>query len=149
MIDKLKSSDFGAGLLFAAIGGLGLILSVKLTVGTASRMGPGYMPRIFAGIVAGLGLILIVRALHSGTPDLDQPKLRPFVAILASIAVFGLAIERLGLVVAVVALVLVASLGSADLTKRGAFTAAIALALTAYLLFVRLLDLPIPVWPKF
>lgn len=149
MIDKLKSSDFGAGVLFTAIGLFGLILSAKLTVGTASRMGPGYLPRAFAVMVAALGLVLIIRAMRKGTAELTAPKLRPFVAILGAIAAFGLSIERLGLVIAVLALVLVASLGSPDLTKRGAFSAAITLALTSYLLFVRLLDLTIPVWPKF
>jgi len=148
MIRKLKQSDFGAGLIFAGTGVLGLVLSAKLAVGNASRMGPGYMPRIFAAMMLVFGLILIVRSLFNERDQTASFTVRPLLAILGAIAVFGLGIERLGLVVSVFTMVVVASLGSPEIGRRNALLTALVLSLTAYLLFVRLLDLTIPVWPK-
>jgi len=149
MIRKLKHSDFGAGVLFVGTGVFGLVLSAKLAVGSASRMGPGYMPRIFAGMVLAFGLILVVRSLFGEADELPRFKARPLLAILGAIGVFGVSIERLGLVVAVFLMVLVASLGSPEMTRRNLWIAALLLTAMTYLVFVRLLDLTIPIWPKF
>jgi hypothetical protein len=148
MIDRLKNPDFAAGILFLAIGAMGLVLSWSLAVGNASRMGPGYMPRVFSASVAVFGIILIVRATRATGEEVGTFALRPFLAVLFAIAAFGFSIEILGLVISVLVLVLIAGMGSPDLSRRASFATAIALALATYLIFVRLLDLTIPVWPE-
>jgi len=52
--------DFNAGLMFLAIGlGFGMY-SLEYSLGTATRMGPGYFPLMLSIIVGVLGLIVLV-----------------------------------------------------------------------------------------
>ncbi len=63
--------DFWSGLLF---GGLGLFAAVYAAthyqLGTAVRMGPGYFPLWVGGLVALLGLVLVVGSLRIEGPPL-------------------------------------------------------------------------------
>jgi Tripartite tricarboxylate transporter TctB family len=67
---------------------------------------------------------------------------RPLLAIGASVVSFALLIERAGFVPAVVATVLVASVGAGTLSTRQALVLAIVVAGVMALLFVGLLDQP-------
>jgi len=68
--------------------------------------------------------------------------LRPCLAISGSVLAFALLIERTGFLTAVVATVLVASLGAGTLTVRQALLLAITVAVVMAILFVGLLDQP-------
>ena len=68
--------------------------------------------------------------------------LRPCLAIPGSVLAFALLIERTGFLPAVVATVLVASLGAGTLTVRQALLLAITVAVVMAILFVGLLDQP-------
>jgi putative tricarboxylic transport membrane protein len=68
--------------------------------------------------------------------------LRPCLAISGSVLAFALLIERTGFLPAVVATVLVASLGAGTLTVRHALLLAITVAVVMAVLFVGLLDQP-------
>src|SRR6478752_10449860 len=50
-----------AGLMFIAIGGLALYLGHDYKMGTALDMGPGYIPRLVAFGLIGMGAIGVVR----------------------------------------------------------------------------------------
>ena len=51
----LPRPDVLAGLMFIAIAALGLWVSRDYPVGTALRMGTGYVPRLLCWILLGLG----------------------------------------------------------------------------------------------
>jgi hypothetical protein len=68
--------------------------------------------------------------------------LRPCLAISGSVLAFALLIERPGFLTAVVATVVVASLGAGTLTVRQALLLAITVAVVMAILFVGLLDQP-------
>ena len=108
---KIKSArDLGAGLLFLAIGAGGFWFGRKLNLGTAARMGPGYFPMMLSGLICFIGLIVAGRSfVLSGLP-IERPQWRPLTLVIASMIAFGLLIERAGLVIAVVALILMAAL---------------------------------------
>ena len=53
-----------AGLLFIAVGALGLWLSRDYPIGTALRMGTGYVPRLLCWLLLGLGVIILVQGLR-------------------------------------------------------------------------------------
>lgn len=89
---------FGAALLLLA-GVLYWQIS-SLRVGTILRMGPGYMPTILCGLVALAAVGIIVRALIVDGEKLHSWPLRPLVFMFASLLVFGLLVERAGLLVA-------------------------------------------------
>ena len=145
---RLRSAnDVFAGAFLIVVALAGEWLASDLRVGTAVRMGPGYFPQLVGWVVLGLGLLLALRGLIVEGPPAERWAPRPLLLIPASIAVFGYALERFGLVAAVLALVVVARVGGRDI--RPVETALLGACLAAFcvLLFVRLLGMTPPVWP--
>ena len=60
----LLRKDVLSGLLFAVIALLGLWLSRDYPIGTALRMGTGYVPRLLCWILLGLGVVILVQGLR-------------------------------------------------------------------------------------
>jgi hypothetical protein len=108
------STDLLAGLLFIALGAFAIVYGLQYPFGTSSRMGPGYYPRVISIGLIVIGGILVARSYFM---DGDRPErmfVRPlFVVILGTIG-FGLLIERTGLVVAAVVLIVTARLADQD-----------------------------------
>lgn len=146
---RLRSpQDFIGGLALIALAALALSQIGDLRFGTASRMGPGYFPTVLAWLTALFGLILAARAFVLDGPSLEPVDLRHGLPLLLAILVFGLAIRPLGLVLASALLFLVSAFASPELKWREQAIASVALIGLAVLLFVVLLDLPFPVWPR-
>lgn len=141
----LQDALFGAFLV--AVAGLVFYATRTLTFGTPADMGPGFMPRVLAGMATAFGAFFLVRGLGRGGEPIDRPHLRPVFAILAAIAAFALLGAKAGLAIASVATVLVAACGSDENRPVEAVLFALALAAASVLLFVKALALPIPAWP--
>jgi putative tricarboxylic transport membrane protein len=107
-------SEVLAGLLFAGCGGLALYLGSDYPMGSAMRMGPGYFPAILGGLLTLFGCILLVRGLLVDGERPGQFALVPMLLVLAAIGIFALAVERLGIVIAVVLVIVVSSLASGE-----------------------------------
>jgi hypothetical protein len=153
--------DVLAGLLFIAVGTLGLWLSRDYPVGTAFRMGTGYMPRLLCWILLGLGAIVLVLGLRDGQVHglrdghaapagsaAGIPAWRPVLFVTAGLVVFGLAIERLGLVLAVFLLVGLAAVAGRGLRPIETVVAALVLIALCWAIFILALGLTIQVWPE-
>jgi putative tricarboxylic transport membrane protein len=56
----LARRDVLSGLMFAGVALFGLWLSRDYPIGTALRMGTGYVPRLLCWILLGLGVIVLV-----------------------------------------------------------------------------------------
>src|SRR5262249_25480113 len=96
----LARRDVLAGLLFIAVAALGLWLSRDYPIGTALRMGTGYVPRLLCWLLLGLGVIVLVQGLREAQDARplaagDISALRPVIFVTASLVIFGLSIERL------------------------------------------------------
>lgn len=142
----LQDVLFGGFLILVAAGAI--LATRNLNVGTASSMGPGYMPLAVSLIIMGFGIFLIGRGLLSGKAEGVEPiQLRPILAIMVSVAIFAVLAERLGLVVASLGTVIVAGFGGREHRLVEAIIFAAVLTACSVLLFVRVLSLPIPVWP--
>src|SRR6478609_2440179 len=102
----LARRDVLAGLLFVGVALLGLWLSRDYPVGTALRMGTGYMPRLLCWVLLGLGVVVLAQGLRQqAAPVRSSPQAwRAVIAVTLSLVAFGLSIERLGLVVAILLL---------------------------------------------
>src|SRR5215218_4511171 len=61
----LARRDVLAGLLFVGVALLGLWLSRDYPIGTALRMGTGYVPRLLCWILLGLGLIVLLQGVRA------------------------------------------------------------------------------------
>jgi hypothetical protein len=133
-----------AGMLFIVIGALALAYARQYTIGTITRMGPGYFPSVLAITLLLLGLIAVVQSLFQEQVEpLPRPRLLPLAAVTVGITGFGLLVDTRGLLPAVV--MLVVCVCHARLRSRPLEVAAIAvsLALITGFLFTRVLILPL------
>lgn len=146
MLERDIQGLLGGGLLVA----LGLFTAWyahdHYALGNVARMGPGYLPMILGGVLALLGLIVVVPAWRRpGKPIRAEWTNAGFVV--ASIVLFGLLLPRLGLVVATMATALVALVPDRQLVWLTKLKVAMAIALITYLIFVVGLSMNLPAWP--
>lgn len=141
-------NDLFAALFLLACAGCAWWFGRELSVGTAFRMGPGYIPRLLAWIVAGFGLLLLLRAFTWPGEPLARWPLRPLVLVLGAMVVFGLSVERAGLLLASLLSVSLAALASPQNRWRDTLLLAALLAAGACVLFPWLLQLPLRVLPS-
>ena len=158
---QIKSQkDFFAGLMFVAVGIAFAWGSTTYNIGTGARMGPGYFPLILGVVMALLGAVITFKALTVDTPDGDKIgkwAWKPLFFVIAANLLFGvmlgglpsLGIPVMGMIVAIFALTLVASLAGEEFKLKEVLVLATVLSLGSYLAFVVLLKLQFPVWPSF
>lgn len=141
--------DFAVGAAYIATGAAFAVVSWGYELGSASAMGPGYFPFWLGIVLALLGLVLCAGATSTKTPRLPLQRWdwRTLAWMTGSVAAFGLALKPLGLVLSVFGLVVASSLASREFTWRGTLLNAAVLVLLNTVLFVLLLDLPLPLWP--
>ena len=143
----IEHRDLVAGLLLLAFGlFVAVYASSNYRIGEASRMGPGYFPMVLGWVLAGLGAVVVLLAFRKTLQVLHPPpfSLRPFLAVLASILVFSLLVERLGLVPATVALTAVAVFAERPMRLKRSLWLAAGLALIAWLIFTVALNMSLP-----
>ncbi len=144
---RIKSpQDFWAGLLFVGIGCGALWFGRDFVVGSAMRMGPGYIPRALSLAMIGIGAFLALRSLILEGLPIEPSLFRPQIFVLLAIIVFALVIERFGLAPAVVAVTVVASLASYEMKWIEMVTLAICLAIASVILFIYLLGQSMEIW---
>ena len=152
--------DFNAGLMFLGIGLFFGVYSMDYSLGTATRMGPGYFPLLLGVLLAILGGITMFYSLVIETPNGDKVgsfAWRPIGFILGSNLAFGILLGGLpsiklpsmGLIAAIYALTLIASKAGTEFKLRDVLLLATILAVGSYLAFIVLLKLQMPVWPTF
>jgi hypothetical protein len=149
----IARKDVLAGLLFCAIALIGLIVSREYPMGTALRMGTGYVPRLLCWILLALGALVLVQGLRNAQPQwiasAGGSAWRPVIFVTASLVLFGLTIERLGLVVAILLLIGVGAVAARGLRPLETMAAALVLIVLSWGIFIVGLGLAVPVWPEF
>ena len=139
-----------AGLMFIAIAALGLWVSHDYPIGTALRMGTGYVPRLLCWILMGLGAAILVQGLREKDAPPERTswrQLMPIVVVTTSLIAFALAIEQLGLVLSIMLLVGIGAIAARDIKIWELLLAAVVLITLSYAIFILGLGLTIPVWP--
>jgi putative tricarboxylic transport membrane protein len=143
----LASRDFAAGMVLLIFAAGAWWFGRHLPMGSGARMGPGTMPMLIAGTLAVLGGVIALRAALIESPRLEAWALRPMLLVVAPLALFGIAIERVGLVIAALATVIVAGLAARDFRWHEILAAAAALTAFSVLVFRVGLGLSLRVWP--
>lgn len=145
---RLDWQDVLLGAFLVAVAAGALYATRALSVGHAADMGPGYMPRIVSLALLGFGLFFLGRSARGVAATIEPVRLRPLLAVLAAVGVFALSAERLGLAIASVLTMLLAGLATRETRPLESIGFAVLLSALAALLFVRVLALPIPLWPR-
>lgn len=143
--------DLWAGLMFAVIGIIFMILSKQYSIGTSAKMGPGYFPMVLGGLMTLFGVIIAAGAFSGKAQMLKLSPVgwREFILLLVSVIVFAVALPRLGMVISVALLIMIAAVASHEFKLKDTLISIVVLVLLAYGMFVKGLELQFPVWPKF
>ncbi len=139
-----------AGLMFMGVALLGLWLSRNYPVGTALRMGTGYVPRLLCWILLALGAGVALQGVFGANDQVSEEgsPWRSLIFVSLSLIAFALTVERLGLVVASALLIFVGGVASRHLRIVEAAVTALVLVTLCVAIFIWGLALPIDVWPE-
>jgi len=146
---KIKSpKDFWSGLMFVASGAFFAIWAiVHYQMGTAVRMGPAYFPAMLGGLLVVLGAVILAGSLVMQGEKVPQFHFRPLVMISIGLVLYGYLMKPLGLVGATAALVYVGAAGGHEYRWKEVTILYAILILFSWLVFVKGLSLPFPLWP--
>jgi len=155
-----SQKDFFSGLMFATVGGGFAWGATHYSIGTGARMGPGYFPLLLGIVLAVLGGFIMFYSFVEHTEDgepVGKFAWRPITYILGANLVFGvllgglpsIGLPPMGLILAIYALVIIASMAGERFKLRDVLILATILAAGSYLAFIVLLKLQMPVWPTF
>jgi len=138
-------ADHVAGAFFVAVGVVVIALSGDLPIGRLSMPGAGFMPLLVAGFIILFGASLIWRARESRTFSAiawDDGKHAAAVLVITAIAV-GL-YATLGFIVTMILMMmaLLVAIERRNILLAGLYSIAVAVA--TYLVFVHLLQSPLP-----
>jgi hypothetical protein len=158
---KIKSQrDFFAGLMFAVVGVAFAWGATTYNVGSGARMGPGYFPLMLGILMAVIGLAIMFTGLTVETEDgepIGKWAWKQVVFILGANLAFGLllgglptlGVPAMGMIIAIYALVIIASLAGHEFKLPAVLALATVLAVGSYVAFIWALKLQIQVWPTF
>jgi putative tricarboxylic transport membrane protein len=147
-MSRVLNADVLSGLFVVLIGAFAYASLGSVEMGVIRGMGPGYLPRALVWLILAAGGVLALRGVVRGGVALPDFQARPLLLISLATVVFGATIDQLGMVVAVVASTVVATLASSITRHRETPILCALLALGAVLVFIKGLGLTIPIWPR-
>lgn len=140
-------TDVLSGGIFVVIGGAFVVGSLGYELGTPLRMGPGYFPLVLGGILAALGLAIVIKGLVAGEMlDFGTIPWRAIGLITVATVFFGATVRGLGFVPTVAVTALLTGLASRRIPVLMAITVSAGLTVLSTLIFVYGLQLRIPLW---
>jgi hypothetical protein len=147
---EIKSPrNFWAGVMFLAFGLFFAIwAAMNYQMGTAVRMGPAYFPTLLGGLLALLGLMVLLASITIGGPKVATFHFRPLLLILAANVAYGYVMKPLGLVLATAVLVFISAFGGHEFKWKEVALLYVFLIVFSVLVFVKGLTLPFPLWPE-
>jgi hypothetical protein len=138
----------GGGLMVLLGAGVVIYGLMTMSMGTLQRMGPGFFPISVGVLLAIVGAGIFVPALlREGA--IEEINWRPLIAVPAGLAIFALGFPFFGLVVAIFALVAVATFGQDRVHPVSIAATAAFLSLLCFAIFNVGLGQAIPMlrWP--
>lgn len=140
---------FAAGALFLIVAVFYFVMSFNYVQGTPARMGPGFFPKMVSILLAliGVGILIGSVAPRAHIEKLERWDFKGLLWIAGSVALFGLLLPPFGLVIALTALIIIASLASPEFTWRGTLVNTVVLVIFCVAVFVYGISLQFPVWP--
>lgn len=150
---KIKSQrDFWSGLMFVTLG-LGFAWgSLEYSFGSSARPGPAYFPFGLGLLLAVMGAAVWFASITVETEDGDRIGAiawKPLIIITGSVVMFGFILPRLGMIASLPLLIIVAALAGDEFHWKDALLNTLILTIGSWLIFIKGLNLVLPLWPKF
>ncbi|MBI1964819.1 MAG: tripartite tricarboxylate transporter TctB family protein [Betaproteobacteria bacterium] len=136
------NKDFLAGLLMIGIGAIAFFMALDYPFGSALRMGPGYFPRVLAGILIVFGVYVGWRGLRAAEQVEGVWGWKALAFITVSLWVFGWLMDRVGLIPSLVVLFFVSALAGHEFKIKEVIILATVMILFAWAVFIYGLGLP-------
>jgi hypothetical protein len=150
---KIKSQrDFWSGLMFVVVGLAFSWGATAYSFGSSARPGPGYFPFGLGLLLAVLGAIVLFKALTietEGGDPIGAVAWRPLLIIVGAVVVFGIALPRLGMYIALPLLVIMSAFAGDEFHWKDAVINAVVLTVFSWVIFIYGLKLTIPLLPWF
>ncbi|MGE5145904.1 MAG: tripartite tricarboxylate transporter TctB family protein [Candidatus Eiseniibacteriota bacterium] len=144
---QVKSpQDLGAGLLFVAIGVIGLYFGQDLQFGSSHNMGPGYFPTVLSALILIIGVIVAARSVAIEGPPIEEIRLRPLIVLVAGMLVFGYLIKFAGLGFTAALLAVMAAYAQPKVRLVETLIFAVALSAFVVIIFVYALGQPMQIF---
>lgn len=142
----LRQNDLLAAATAVGVGIFSLLEASGYEFGRPRQMGPGFFPVALALLMILLGLGIAIegwlRKGHDGEPA-EHVNIRGLLAASGAILAFGLLIERVGLIPAIFAAVLIGTLAETNIRIASTLALAAGLSLFATVVFIHGLALPL------
>jgi len=150
---KIKSQrDFWSGLMFVTLG-LGFAWgSLEYSFGSSARPGPAYFPFGLGLLLSVMGAVVWFASITVETEDGDRIGAiawKPLIIITGAVVMFGFILPRLGMIASLPLLIIVAALAGDEWHWKDSVISVVVLTLGSWLIFIKGLNLVIPLWPKF
>lgn len=142
----LYDKDVVSGLMFLALGALGLGLSLQFDFGATAHPGPGFFPTVLSVLLILIGVGVAGVGLLRPVVNYTRIGWRPFVYVTLAVIIFALSIDRFGLIPSVTATTITASFAKTNFGLAARLITAAALLAFSAILFIGLLGLPIELW---
>jgi len=155
--------DFFGGLALVVVAAIALWASSNLPGQQGFAFGPGTAPRIFAGLLMVVGVVVALTGLFVKGPPIEGFAVRGPAYVLLAILLFaatirGIRVElgaipihipALGMVPSTFLAFMVSLFGSSEFRLVESLLAAVGMTIFCVVLFVYLLQLPFQLWPMF
>jgi hypothetical protein len=137
--------DILAGGVVIVLGGAFAIGSLAYDIGSPVRMGPGYVPLALGLMLAGLGMLVIIKGFIAGEgAPIGGVDWRAVVLVTAALLFFGITVRGLGVVAALFGASLLGALARSQTSPREALLIAVALTVLSVVIFIVALQLRLP-----
>jgi putative tricarboxylic transport membrane protein len=137
--------DFCSGLVFIAVGAGAVVLGRDYSLGTATKMGPGYFPTMLGMVLTLIGIAVAARSFLMDGEGLGRMAWKPLALVIGATVLFGVLLRGAGMAPALVVLVVGSGAASRMFRWTSALALAVGLAAFSVLIFVKALGLPLPV----
>ncbi|WP_426176934.1 tripartite tricarboxylate transporter TctB family protein [Massilia sp. TWR1-2-2] len=134
--------DFWTGIIFLFFGVGAVVIGQDYAMGSAGRMGPAYFPSVLGTLLAGIGLIGIIRSFIVVGEPIGRFYMKELLMILVAIILFGILMRGAGLVPAILVLIFLSAYAGPKFNVKEVTMLAVGLAVFAVVVFVKLLGLP-------
>jgi hypothetical protein len=145
----LKNKDFWAGMMFVGFGAAAMFIARDYRFGSAMRMGPGFFPTILGGILIAFGVCIMAIGLRRDERIQERLSIRALVLLPLSLILFGLLMQWLGFIPALVVLIFVSAASGREFHFLEVLMLTGILLAAAIGLFIWGLELPYPLFKGF
>jgi len=141
-----QNPDVLSGIMFIGVGGIGMYIARDYPFGSALRMGPGYFPTVLGGIMVAMGIYTLLMGLKRQEKIKRTWSVRALIILPITTFVFGVMMEYLGFVPAVIVLSILAATASPEFHWLEQLVLAAGLTVGCVALFIYGIGLPYPLF---